>query len=312
MVSEADQPPVGHHDLLRLNTVLVWATLLAACGDQPTEPPPATFEIGFVRGDSAYLMKEDGSNIRPLAGAERRMYWPSLSPDGRHLVYETTANEIFVTDVTSGSTNQLGQSGVAAFSPAWSPDGTEIAYITMPHPGGPPDFELNLVNPDGTNIRNLGTGPYAGFGIAWAPDRSRLITTVADFSSPSFPLSLAIVQLPSGQLGPALPIAGSSYAPSWSPDGSMIAFAILPPAGQMTEIWVSHPDGSAARRLTTAPTTGHRDDTTPQWSPHGRKILFIRVDAGSGFVALMTADGVLEPMTERRIEAHQAFWKPRQ
>src|SRR5262249_58882832 len=57
-------------------------------------------------------------------------------------------------------------------------------------------------------------------------------------------------------------------APSWSPDGSKIAFGSN--RDGKTEIYVMDADGSNVKRLT----NNLADDNFPRWSPDGRKILF--------------------------------------
>ncbi len=60
--------------------------------------------------------------------------------------------------------------------------------------------------------------------------------------------------------------SGGCRSPSWSPDGSHIAFMRDEPAG----LYVMGADGSEARRLSEL---GHRDDT-PAWSPDGTRLAF--------------------------------------
>ena len=58
--------------------------------------------------------------------------------------------------------------------------------------------------------------------------------------------------------------------PSWSPDGTMIAFQL---SKDGSGIYVVNVDGTGLRRL--SPTPGF--DATPSWSPDGTKIIYIRV-----------------------------------
>jgi Tol biopolymer transport system component len=71
----------------------------------------------------------------------------SLSPDGGRLLYQSTvgnseATDIFVLDLGSGRRTRVTRGG-GSFTPAWSPDGTMIAYslaeeiVTVPATGGP-------------------------------------------------------------------------------------------------------------------------------------------------------------------------------
>ena len=67
----------------------------------------------------------------------------------------------------------------------------------------------------------------------------------------------------------------SGGAPSWSPDGTMIAFHSARVPGYGLDIYVMNRDGRSQRRLVTHPTAGGepsdntRDDFKPTWSPDG-------------------------------------------
>ncbi|HVL67717.1 MAG TPA: gamma-glutamyltransferase [Vicinamibacterales bacterium] len=70
--------------------------------------------------------------------------------------------------------------------------------------------------------------------------------------------------------------------PAWAPDGGRLAFSFF------DQIWISAPDGRAARALRAGATATERD---PAWSPDGRLVAFA-ADAGSGFdLFIATPDG---------------------
>ncbi len=85
-----------------------------------------------------------------------------------------------------------------------------------------------------------------------------------------------------------------NFHPTWAPDGSLIAFARLEifrglPAGVRPPtnagIYEIRPDGTSHKRLTKSLTAG--SDDSPDWSPDGKSIVFVRRDA----IHLMNADG---------------------
>jgi len=90
---------------------------------------------------------------------------PSASPDGSKVAFVTSGPQIKVFDYT---TRTVSTWSVAGNYPAWSPDGTQIAYADRT---GQP---LHLINADGTNQRviTLDIGSYAESGWRGHPTRS--------------------------------------------------------------------------------------------------------------------------------------------
>jgi imidazolonepropionase-like amidohydrolase/Tol biopolymer transport system component len=75
---------------------------------------------------------EDTANVRA-----RLIRWPSLSPDGKRLVF-SAMNKLYVMDLPSGTPRRLTTAGAGEgeFMPTWSPDGQAIAYVTWTTTGG--------------------------------------------------------------------------------------------------------------------------------------------------------------------------------
>ncbi len=65
-------------------------------------------------------------------------------------------------------------------------------------------------------------------------------------------------------------LPGGAAEPTWSPDGSRIAFAGAVSEGDDTDIFVMEPDGSGVRLLART----NRLDRRPDWSPDGSRIVF--------------------------------------
>jgi hypothetical protein len=125
-------------------------------------------------GGTAYCVFRsgiDGSNPELLgdviAPGEANPH-PSASPDGSKVAFVTTGPQIKVFDYT---TRTVSTWSVPGNYPAWSPDGTQIAYED---PSGGP---LHLINPDGTNQRVItsDSGNYSESRVAWSPDSKWLI-----------------------------------------------------------------------------------------------------------------------------------------
>jgi hypothetical protein len=123
-----------------------------------------------------YRAHADGSSPEMLGDVISRssVSWhPAPSPDGGRLAFVVDwgypdPNLVEQIDVP---TKTYVSSVVAGDAPAWSPDGTRIAYLASPSSGG----GLVVMNPDATNARTLGIdGPLAG-PLAWSPDSKWII-----------------------------------------------------------------------------------------------------------------------------------------
>lgn len=170
-----------------------------------------------------------------------------------------------------------------ASSPAWSPDGKQIAYVRH-------DRELWLVNADGTDPHRIAD---RGLNPDWSPDGTRLayggpgntvVVANADGSDPRVvtsggdpawaPDGRQLVITDQGAIW-TVALDGSDRrlvipngtAPDWSPDGTQLVFA----RGQFhSDVVIANADGSNQRTLI----TGNLATASPSWSPDGTEIAF--------------------------------------
>ncbi|HEY6061085.1 MAG TPA: Ig-like domain-containing protein [Gemmatimonadales bacterium] len=99
------------------------------------------------------------------AGAQQ----PAWSPDGR--IAYTKLGDIYVRDADSSITNLTNTQGTNR-GPAWSPDGTKIAFVS--NRGG--DYDLYVMNADGTGVTPLNVGSVSyDIRPAWSPDGTKIV-----------------------------------------------------------------------------------------------------------------------------------------
>jgi Tol biopolymer transport system component len=169
--------------------------------------------------------------------------------------------------------------------PAWSPDGTQIAFTDEEYDSQNDVtlYEITLITADGATVSRLTEGPI-DHSPAWSPDGMAIAFTSWVDRSP-YLASLSMADRSVTLLTPT-----RDAQPSWSPDGSRLAF-VSDEAG-VQDIFTANPDGSAQVQLTTERYASH-----PAWSPDGSMIAFVyRGETAEGErefkVAVMTADGV--------------------
>ena len=174
--------------------------------------------------------------------------------------------EIYVMDGDGSNPTNLTNHSADDFSPAWSPDGSKIAFSSN-RSGG--IFDIHVINADGSNVTKLTNGLNAG-APAWSPDGTKIVFTRS--VDPSTRQMWLMNANGTNQTDLSGNIGVSDDDPSWSPDGTKIAFARTnSPGSTLTDIWVMDANGQNKTQI-----TFHAPFLTqqPDWSPDGTKIVF--------------------------------------
>lgn len=200
--------------------------------------------------------------------------------DGRLLIAKGLGNnwELHLLQ-PNGRTLQLTADTAVDYMPAWSPDGSRIAFVST-RSG---HQEIYSIRPDGSGLTRLTEGTAHNSEPAWSPDgRTIAFRSQRDGARPQIYFMNADGSGQSRVTRDTLAYA----APSWSPDGKRIVFASTR-AGR-GDIFIMNADGTGETRLTTT-TTGHSG--APFWSPDGKLIAFWTSRDGNDEVYVMNADG---------------------
>ncbi|HEY6150133.1 MAG TPA: hypothetical protein VIW19_06405 [Gaiellaceae bacterium] len=202
---------------------------------------------------------------------------PTLSPKGSRIAFARLTGatvSLYTVDRLGRHAARLVSDGVDV-SPAWSPDGRTIAFSRLADPALPIEqATLRLADSSGSNVRGLGL--IRGVSPAWSPDGSRIaFVSFADRNGPACPANDSCP--PSGEIyvvgadGTGLTRLTTSQAddehPTWSPDGSRIAFAsgfVLASQGHAPWLLTIPSAGGSATRI--GRFSGVLD---PAWSPAG-------------------------------------------
>jgi TolB protein len=206
--------------------------------------------------------------------------------------------ELYVMNADGSGQTQLTTKPGFENYPAWSPDGSKIAFARAAEGS---NYDIYVMNSDGTGQTQLTSDPAQDDWPAWSPDGTRIA-----FSSQRDGNSEVYVMNADGSGQTDLtnnPAADDT--PAWSPDGTQIAFATSRDGN--SEVYVMGSDGVGQVNLS----SHTAQDAAPAWSPDGSKIAFVseRVDIGEIFV--MNSDGSGQTnLTNNPAQDTEPDWSP--
>jgi TolB protein len=221
------------------------------------------------------------------------------APSARHSVAATLAkvvyhsrlrggyyggnNEVFVVSSKGGAGTRITRHPGADASPAWSPDGTRVAFESNRHGdlNAPADSDVYVMNADGSHVREVTFSNAFDGDPAWS--RTNRIAFESERAHNVDVWTIGPNGSGEKQLTSSAAFDGD---PAWSPDGRRIAFTSERDNGDR-EIYVMNADGSNQTRLTSSPGF----DENPTWSPDGREIAFDSNRDGNLEIYVMNADG---------------------
>ena len=167
--------------------------------------------------------------------------------------------------------------------------------------GVSPNWDVFLMNADGSVGRRLTDHAAIDYMPVWSPDGQR----IAFVSSREGHQEIYTMRADGSELAQLTRGAAPSAEPAWSPDGRSIAFRS--DRDGKPHVYVMRADGSEQRALT-------RDSTGvgPSWSPDGKRILYTSSRGGRSNVWVMNADGTGQTQLTTVTTAHSAFaaWSP--
>lgn len=283
----------------------------------------------------------DGLPLPGVTPARARFTVGGAPPSARApLAYQTLVNGHWrlVTQGDEGLPRLLPGGSWDDVDPAWSPDGTRLAFASnregtlrvyvagaageqpLRVTDGPGQDRLPAWSPDGRwllfvsdrdgwdqvymvaaeggAVRQLTHGPGGGSQPSWAPDGLHFAFVRLVDGRPRVFLGDTLGSTPR----PLTPAPDRQVQPAWSPDGRFIAFAGL--EGGRWSIYVAEVEGGAVRRVTSGGT-----DRRPAWMPDGRAIAFVSIrDGRSQIVAMDLERGEVRRLTDGHLPTLNPAW----
>jgi hypothetical protein len=176
----------------------------------------------------------------------------------------------------TGASDPIG-GGAEASHPAWSPNGSRVAYTTDSQAGGTQPGDIHVIGADGNGDVTLAADPAMDSHPSWSPDGSRIV-----FDSTrdgGFGVRELYVMDADGtnvqRLTNLEELEGQAHSPAWSPDGTQIAYigriSTLP-----RRLRIINVDGTGDHAITPE---DFRMVSVPDWAPDASRIM---VEGGLG------------------------------
>ena len=254
-------------------------------------------------GAKIYLVSSDGKHLREVAplhegGNKQADVSPSISPNGTQVAFSTLRHthesdsiirrdqEISMASREGGDYIRLTDDPATDTNPVWAPGGRQIAFVSTRESGNQVDepsesvqrrqFYRNLliINRDGSDSRFVTTDVRATLDLpAWSPDSLFLAFLLKENTEGQGVLQKALYTVRADGAG-LKRLSRATVRPSWSPDGSRIAFGSSE-VNETASIITVRPDGTDIQQVTKP---GQFISVyNLSWSPDGSEIRFMAV-----------------------------------
>ena len=226
----------------------------------PAISPDGT-KIAFASMDTGvwyiYLINTDGSELAQFTTFSSAV--PHWSPDGLRLVFNSDHDDepkdtpdLWGMDLDGTNlVEYIDRPASADFNGQWSPDGNRILFVS----DRDGNYNLYVVDMDGTGLTRLTSHPAADFNPCWSPDGSK-IAFVSDRDGNK---DIYVMNADGSGVLRLTTDSGYDGAPAWSPSGERIVFE-SERAGHR-DLWIIDADGSGLTQLT----NDEAVDLHPDW-----------------------------------------------
>jgi TolB protein len=275
------------------------------------QPGIAQSRIAYVsahHGDKEiWEMDYDGANQHQLTHLRSISLTPRWSPNAGRIaftcyvpyhgapsaqicMYSTISNRMISFPHFPGTTS----------SPAWSPDGMQLAFMSSRRGG----TQIFVANADGTHMQQITYAAGVNTSPVFNPKTGQQIVFVSDRAGDP---ALYMANVDGSNVQKInLPDMGYVVDPAWSPNGQLLAFSWRRPTGNY-DIYVMDIVSHQLVELTKDEGRNER----PSWAPDGRHIAFESTRTGTNEIWTMLADGSQPRQLTFRGENESPNWSPK-
>ena len=193
--------------------------------------------IAFISGYDIYKIDINGKNLQRLTnqGINYNQAW---SPDGQSIAFNSIGNNnfgLYVMDADGRNLRQIkNPGGPTPVSPAWSPDGKQIACAV-----GSDGIGIYIMDIDGQNARRVSPLGTFSYNPAWSPDGKWIAYDafdgeIAPWEKPDLERHIFIVSVEGGEPRQITQQLGQHSSPEWVPESF---FSVSPTVDTQTTLW---------------------------------------------------------------------------
>jgi dipeptidyl aminopeptidase/acylaminoacyl peptidase len=160
---------------------------------------------------------------------------------------------------------------------AWSHDGKWVAFASQPIQKEGVNVNIDAIRPDGSDRRTIVVG---GSQPSWSTDDKQIVFSTCRGADCGIFIASSL-----GGDGGTKVIWELASNPAWSPDGKKIAYQAE--ADGVKQLYAINPDGTGKKQLT----TGAAIHVGAQWSPDGSALYYRSTEGGIWSIWRMNVDG---------------------
>ncbi len=239
--------------------------LVSACSSGEDEASPTTVEPTTSTTTTTVAPTTTTSPPTTTATSITTTVPPKDYPNGTLIAFSSDragTGALFVVDTADGEVRQIGYGLETMISPAWSPDGRSLAYVSLSGRSKLATLDAAGAWEGEVEPVELTDGALEVDEPAWSPDGVTIAFTVTTENGDN-----EIWTIPAQGGEPQL-LLGNAEGPSFSPDGERLAFVEL--GERESAIAVLDLGSGDITRLTDPADRG----ITPQWSTDGSQIAY--------------------------------------